>query len=102
MPSITTSPSIASSDSFSEEAGLSSKGYLSRIESGERLPSLGLLTRLARRLGVEIRDFFIVPERGAVDRADDSHRDLSAGDGIEVWSSSSSPLAPCRTRPSPQ
>src|SRR5262245_35672030 len=51
------------------EAGLESKGYLSRIESGQRLPSLETLERLARRLGVEVRDLFIVPERGPVDEA---------------------------------
>lgn len=51
------------------EAGLSSKGYLSRIESGERLPSLEVLYRLAKRLGVEVRDLFIFPERGPVDQA---------------------------------
>ena len=44
------------------EADLSSKGYLSRIESGERLPSLDVLGRLAKRLRVEIRDLFIFGE----------------------------------------
>jgi transcriptional regulator with XRE-family HTH domain len=51
------------------EAGLESKGYLSRIESGQRLPSLETLDRLARRLGVEVRDLFIFPSRGPVDEA---------------------------------
>lgn len=49
------------------EAGLTSKGYLSRIESGQRLPSLETLEALARRLGVEVRDLLIFPSRGAVD-----------------------------------
>ncbi len=51
------------------EAGLSSKGYLSRIESGSRLPSLSTLDRLAQRLGVEVRDLLVFPERNEVDRA---------------------------------
>ena len=51
------------------EAGLSSKGYLSRIERGERLPSLDILAKLAQRLGVDVRDLFIVPGRSEVDDA---------------------------------
>lgn len=46
---------------------LSSKGYLSRIESGQRLPSLKTLDRLAHELGVEVSDLFIFPERSEVD-----------------------------------
>lgn len=49
------------------EVDLSSKGYLSRIESGQRLPSLLVLQRIADRLGVEVRDLFIFPERSVVD-----------------------------------
>ena len=48
------------------EAGLDSKGYLSRIESGQRLPSLDLLDRLARRLDVEPRDLLLFPEHDPV------------------------------------
>jgi len=51
------------------EAGLSSKSYLSRIEAGERLPSLEVLDKLARRLGCEARDLLIFPERGPIDEA---------------------------------
>lgn len=51
------------------EAGLSSKGYLSRIESGERLPSLEVLESLASRLEVEVRDLFVFPDRGDLDAA---------------------------------
>ena len=51
------------------EAGFASKGYLSRIESGQRLPSVEVLERLALRLNVEIRDLFIFPELGDVDQA---------------------------------
>ena len=52
-------------------AGLKSKGYLSRIERGERLPSLAVLERLAQSLDVEIRDLMIYPETSDVDRAMD-------------------------------
>ncbi len=51
------------------EAGLSSKGYLSRIESGERLPSLVVLQRLAKRLRVKVRDLFIFPDADPVSEA---------------------------------
>ena len=43
------------------EAGFASKGYLSRIESGERLPSLEVLLRVAGRLEVEPRDLLVFP-----------------------------------------
>lgn len=51
------------------DADLSSKGYLSRIEGGQRLPSLGVLLKLAKCLGVELRDLFIFPVQGTVDQA---------------------------------
>ena len=51
------------------EAGLASKGYLSRIEAGERLPSLEVLAKIARRLDVEVRDLLIFPSQDAVSRA---------------------------------
>lgn len=51
------------------EAGFASKGYLSRIESGQRLPSVEVLERLAQRLNVEVRDLFIFPEMSDVDQA---------------------------------
>jgi transcriptional regulator with XRE-family HTH domain len=51
------------------EAGLTSKGYLSRIESGERLPSVDVLANLADRLDVEVRDLFIFPVSGDIDHA---------------------------------
>lgn len=53
------------------EAGLNSKSYLSRIEAGERLPSIEVLDKLARRLGCEARDLLVFPERGLVDQAMD-------------------------------
>jgi transcriptional regulator with XRE-family HTH domain len=45
-------------------ADLGSKGYLSRIESGQRLPSLELVERLAKELAVEPRDLLTFPEVG--------------------------------------
>jgi transcriptional regulator with XRE-family HTH domain len=48
------------------EADIGSKGYLSRIESGQRSPSLEVLARLAERLGVEVRDLFIFPDSDEV------------------------------------
>lgn len=56
------------------EAGLKSKGYLSRIERGERLPTLDVCARLAHRLGVEVRDLFIFPSDGFQAEAMDAIR----------------------------
>lgn len=47
-------------------ADLGSKGYLSRIESGQRLPSLAVMERLARSLQVEIRDLLLFPETSSM------------------------------------
>jgi transcriptional regulator with XRE-family HTH domain len=63
------------------EAGLASKGYLSRIESGERLPSLVVLGRLAQRLDAEVRDLLIFPDRGRVDAAMDRIRVFGEASG---------------------
>ena len=35
-----------------------SKGYLSDIENGKRLPTLKMLERLAKALHVELKEFF--------------------------------------------
>jgi transcriptional regulator with XRE-family HTH domain len=51
------------------EAEIESKGYMSRIESGQRLPSIEVLERIARCLGVEVRDLFIFPDASEADRA---------------------------------
>lgn len=48
-----------------------SKGYLSLIEQGKRLPSLTFLVALAALLKVELRDMFIFPERSPIDKAMD-------------------------------
>ncbi len=45
------------SEKLAYENGIS-KGYLSDIENGKRLPSLKLLETLAKGLGVSLRDFF--------------------------------------------
>lgn len=47
-------------------ADLGSKGYLSRIESGQRLPSLAVMERLARVLQVEVRDLLLFPETSSM------------------------------------
>ena len=43
-------------------AELASKGYLSRIESGQRLPSIELLDRLAHELRVELHEILTFTE----------------------------------------
>ena len=40
---------------------ISSKGYLSNVERGNRLPSVKALAGLAERLGVELHDIFMFP-----------------------------------------
>jgi transcriptional regulator with XRE-family HTH domain len=57
-------------DRFYLETGFS-KGHLSEILRGKGSPSVETLIRLARALEVEVRDFFIFPERSERDRAID-------------------------------
>ena len=45
------------------------KGFLSRIESGDRMPSLEKLFVIARNLRVDVRDLFVFPEDGLVEQA---------------------------------
>lgn len=45
------------SEKLAYENGIS-KGYLSDIENGKRLPSLKLLETIAKALGVSLRDLF--------------------------------------------
>jgi transcriptional regulator with XRE-family HTH domain len=45
------------SEKLAYENGIS-KGYLSDIENGKRLPSLKLLQRVAKGLDVNLRDLF--------------------------------------------
>ena len=46
---------------YGDEGDLNSKGYLSDIESGRRLPSLTALIEIARRLGVEPFELLVFP-----------------------------------------
>ena len=46
-----------------------SKGHLSEILRGKGSPTVATLTKLAKALDVEVRDFFVFPERSARDRA---------------------------------
>jgi transcriptional regulator with XRE-family HTH domain len=45
------------SEKLAYENGIS-KSYLSEIENGKRLPSLRMLERIAKSLGVDIKDLF--------------------------------------------
>ncbi len=44
--------------------GISSKGYLSEIEAGKKLPSLNALSAIAKRLGVEPFELLVFPGGG--------------------------------------
>lgn len=44
------------------------KGYLSSVESGQRIPSVGMLARLSKVLQVQIFDLFVFPDAGGWDR----------------------------------
>jgi len=46
-----------------------SKGHLSEILRGKGSPSVTTLAKLATALEVQVRDFFVFPERGSRDRA---------------------------------
>jgi transcriptional regulator with XRE-family HTH domain len=50
------------------------KSHVNRIESGQRLPSIEVLDKIAKRLRVEARDLLVFPERGLVDEAIDAVR----------------------------
>jgi len=57
---------------------LSSKGYLSEIEAGRRLPSLHVLADLAKRLTVEPYDLLVTPERTLRERLVEASRGASS------------------------
>ncbi len=40
-----------------------SKAYLSQIEAGKRLPSIGAVVQIAKRLGVEPADLFVLDKK---------------------------------------
>ena len=44
------------------------KGYLSSVESGQRVPSVGMLMKLAKVLEVSVFELFVFPEQGAAER----------------------------------
>lgn len=44
------------------------KGYLSSVESGQRVPSVGMLVKLAKVLQVGVADIFVFPEAGPAER----------------------------------
>jgi transcriptional regulator with XRE-family HTH domain len=46
-----------------------SKGHLSEILRGKGSPSVGTLVKLAHALEVDVREFFVFPDRGTRDRA---------------------------------
>jgi transcriptional regulator with XRE-family HTH domain len=46
-----------------------SKGHLSDILRGKGSPTVATLTKLAKALDVEVREFFVFPERSQRDRA---------------------------------
>src|SRR6184192_3753487 len=46
-----------------------SKGHLSEILRGKGSPSVATLTKLAKALEVEVKDFFVFPDRSARHRA---------------------------------
>jgi transcriptional regulator with XRE-family HTH domain len=65
-------------------AGFSSKGYLSRIENGLRLPSLQALEQIAEALAVEVRDLLIFPEPSNVDATMEALRQAGEGEVRKV------------------
>lgn len=71
-------------EKFAWTVGLGSKGYMSRIESGERLPSVEVLDQIARALGVEVRDLFIFPDRSDADAAMEAVRLRGASAAIKT------------------
>jgi transcriptional regulator with XRE-family HTH domain len=44
------------------------KGYLSSVESGQRVPSVGMLAKLSKVLQVQVFDLFVFPDGGPWDR----------------------------------
>ena len=45
------------------ESGLASKGHLSDLEHGRLVPTVGTLQALASKLGVELLDLLIIPDK---------------------------------------
>ncbi len=55
-------------DRFYLESGIS-KGHVSEILRGKGSPSISTLLKIAKALDVELREFFIFPERDPRDQA---------------------------------
>lgn len=69
-----------SQEELSEEIDIDSK-HLSRIEVGNSYPSLDTLEKVAKALGVEIKDFFeFMPEMGSKEMAENIHKLLKETD----------------------
>lgn len=51
-------------EALAVDAGID-RTYVSRVERNMENPTVGVLERLARALGAEITEFFVVPEEGA-------------------------------------
>lgn len=45
-------------EQFAYRVGVSNPGYISEIERGKKQPSYGLAFRIARELGIELKDLF--------------------------------------------
>jgi transcriptional regulator with XRE-family HTH domain len=54
-------------DRLATRAGMN-KGYLSGVETGQRVPSLEILLKLCQVLEVPVFDLFVVPDRSPLDR----------------------------------
>jgi len=51
-------------DTLAERSGFT-KGYLSKIENGNKAPPIGTLARIARAMGVDLSTFFVDPGQGS-------------------------------------
>jgi transcriptional regulator with XRE-family HTH domain len=49
-------------DTLAERSGFT-KGYLSKIENGNKAPPIGTLARIARAMGVDLSVFFVDPDQ---------------------------------------
>ncbi|XOT94490.1 helix-turn-helix domain-containing protein, partial [Alcaligenes pakistanensis] len=49
-------------DTLAERSGFT-KGYLSKIENGNKAPPIGTFARIARAMGVDLSIFFVDPDQ---------------------------------------
>jgi transcriptional regulator with XRE-family HTH domain len=82
------------------------KGYLSSVESGQRVPSVGMLVKLSKVLQVQLFDLFVFPDGGPLDRMWEEIRKggSPAVDALRSQYGIDSPGAPDRAvqRPAPR